>query len=284
MISVILPTYNRAQFLARSIPSILGQSLLPGELIIVDDGSGDESRQVVAQESVNSPLPIKYIYQENKGASGARNTGIKKSSFPFLAFLDSDDWWHTEKLEKQFSSMQKNPHYDISHTREIWYRKGKRVNQKKKHDPPHGNIFQQSLRMCMVGMSTVMIKKECFLRFGYFDENLACCEDYDLWLRMGCAIPFLLVEQPLIFKDGGRDDQLSVIHRKGMDVYRIQSLCNLLESMRLDKEQLVQAHQELSRKCLIYGNGCFKHGRGEEGQYYLDLPAKYLQLMEQECE
>ena len=276
MISVIIPTFNRAGFLSRSILSVVQQTLSPAELIIVDDGSTDNTEQVVHDISSNSPVSIVYQYQQNSGAAAARNTGIRSSRHEYIAFLDSDDWWLPGKLEQQYQAMDSQPHYLISHTREIWYRNGKRVNQKKKHDPLHGDIFEASLRMCMVGMSTVMAKRTCFSTFGFFDEQLACCEDYDLWLRMSCQIPFLRIDAPLLCKDGGRNDQLSFIHRMGMDTFRIQSLCNLLESSRLSVEQRLHAITELQRKCTIYGNGCVKHGRQQEGQRYLELPEKYL--------
>ncbi len=276
MISVIIPTFNRAGFLSRSILSVVQQTLSPAELIIVDDGSTDNTEQVVHDISSNSPVSIVYQYQQNSGAAAARNTGIRSSRHEHIAFLDSDDWWLPGKLEQQYQAMECQPHYLISHTREIWYRNGKRVNQKKKHDPPHGDIFEASLRMCMVGMSTVMAKRTCFSTVGFFDEQLPCCEDYDLWLRMSCQIPFLRIDAPLLCKDGGRNDQLSFIHRMGMDTFRIQSLCNLLESSRLSVEQRLHAITELQRKCTIYGNGCVKHGRQQEGQRYLELPEKYL--------
>ena len=281
MISVIIPTFNRADFLSRSILSVVQQTLSPAELIIVDDGSTDNTAQIVQDLAGDSHIPIKYLYQKNSGAAAARNIGIRTSSHEYLAFLDSDDWWLPGKLAQQYQAMVRQPHYLISHTREIWYRNDKRVNQKKKHDPPHGDIFEPSLRMCMVGMSTVMAKKACFHTFGYFDEQLPCCEDYDLWIRVSCQIPFLRIDTPLICKDGGRDDQLSFIHRMGMDTFRIQALCNLLEGGSLSEKQRSLTIIELRRKCIIYGNGCLKHGRQQEGQRYLQLPNKYLSNGEQ---
>jgi glycosyltransferase involved in cell wall biosynthesis len=276
VISAIIPTYNRADFLSRAIGSVISQTRPPDELIIVDDGSTDGSVDIINVLKNSTFIPMHYIYQQNKGASAARNLGIKHSKYQVLAFLDSDDWWHREKLEKQLAHMVQYPNYLISHTREIWFRHGKRVNQKKKHDPPNGDIFFKSLRMCMVGMSTVMIKKTLFDQFGLFDESFPCCEDYDLWLRVGASLPFLLVEERLTCKNGGRDDQLSSLYRMGMDRYRIKSLCTLLESGALSETQKKQTLQELDRKCTIYGKGCLKRGRKEEGERYLHIPNKYV--------
>lgn len=274
MISVVIPTYNRAGFLEQAIESVMVQSMPAMEIIIVDDGSTDDTHSLVMALRQKSAVPIRYLYQENEGAAAARNAGIRECRQQYIAFLDSDDRWLPRKLERQFAAMVNNPEYPVSHTREIWYRRGKRVNQRKKHDPPHGYIFEQSLKMCVVGMSTVMIDREAFNRFGLFNEELPCCEDYDLWLRMSCKVPFYRLEEQLICKDGGREDQLSALHRLGMDVYRINSICNLLAGDQLNTTQTVQAFAELERKCLIYGNGCLKHGRPEEGRKYLNLPEK----------
>lgn len=276
LISVIIPTWNRGALLERAIRSVLAQRHPCSELLVVDDGSTDGTAAVVDQLASGEPsAPIRLLQQENRGASAARNTGIRAAQGALIAFLDSDDWWQPDKLGRQFQAMQDHPDCLISHTRELWFRHDKRVNQKKKHDPPHGAIFQPSLGMCVVGMSTVMARRGLFERYGVFDEALPCCEDYDLWLRVGCREPFLLVPEPLTCKDGGRPDQLSAIHRMGMDVFRIRSLCKLLDSDVLTPAQRRQTTTELGRKCRIYGQGCLKHGRRAEGERYLALLNHY---------
>jgi glycosyltransferase involved in cell wall biosynthesis len=276
VISAIIPTYDRAAYLERAITSVLHQRRPCGELLVVDDGSTDDTPSVVARLAATSPVPIRLLCQENRGAAAARNLGIRAARGTLLAFLDSDDWWLPPKLALQAAAMEANPNILISHTRELWFRHGQRVNQKKKHDPPDGDVFTASLGMCVIGMSTVMARRELFDRYGLFDESLPCCEDYDLWLRVGCREHFLLVPKPLTGKDGGRPDQLSTIHRLGMDIFRIRSLAKLIDSGALSVGQQQVARTELARKCTIYGQGCNKHGRPEEGQRYLDLAAQYL--------
>ncbi len=277
MISVIIPCYNRAAFIGRAVRSVLAQSLPCGELLVVDDGSTDGSGAKIREVIGDSPVPVRVLVQKNQGVSAARNHGISEARFAMLAFLDSDDHWHRDKLKLQMAAMQAAPDYLISHTRELWFRDGRQVNQKKKHDPPHGDIFIRSLGMCVVGMSTVMVRRRLFAEYGLFDERLLCCEDYDLWLRVSRQERFLLVPEPLTLKDGGRPDQLSAIHRLGMDTWRIRSICSLLamEKDALTGEQYRAALAELTRKCTIYGNGCIKHGRREEGEQYLALPKQY---------
>lgn len=275
LISVIIPTCNRAPFLDKAIRSVLAQQLPCAELIVVDDGSIDDTKAVVLQLTTHANVPVRLLHQENRGASAARNLGIRAAQGTLLAFLDSDDWWLPQKLAVQAAAMAAHPGVLISHSRELWYRGGQRVNQKKKHDPPHGAVFSASLGMCVVGMSTVMARRELFARYGFFDETLPCCEDYDLWLRVGCREPFLRVPEALTCKEGGRPDQLSAIHRLGMDTFRIRSLCNLLDGGRLDSGQRREAVAELARKCAIYSQGCVKHGRPEEGAHYQALAARY---------
>ena len=267
-VSVIIPTYNRAQRLGKAIDSVLAQSHQDFELIVVDDGSEDNTDELI--ENYNSD--IVYIRQENSGAAAARNRGIEKARYNLLAFLDSDDWFAENKLKTQIQAMNRNPSCLISHTNEIWYRNGQILNQKLKHKKSSGDIFAQSLELCAVGMSTIMIHKEIFDRYGFFDEGYPCCEDYEFWLRISAEEKFLLVEESLTLKDGGRDDQLSVIYRTGMDKFRIKAIMKTLASGMLTEEQSGIARRELERKCRIYGTGCIKHGRAEEGRYFLNLP------------
>jgi len=278
MVSVIIPTYNRAEYLNRAMDSVLDQTRAPDELIIVDDGSTDNTLEIVEQVASRAALPVKVIHRRNRGAAAARNVGIEHAVGDILCFLDSDDWWDRKKIELQLEALRRKPDCLISHTGEIWFRNGVRVNQKKKHAPGNGYIFASCLGMCVVGMSTVMARKELFAEYGLFNEELPCCEDYDLWLRIAREQPFLLVDQALTLKEGGRDDQLSVIYRLGMDQFRIRSLCDLLGSCVLTEKQFGQTLTELERKCRIYGQGCIKHGREEEGRTFLALPGKYRQM------
>ena len=270
-VSVIIPTFNRAAFLPKTIQSVLDQTAQDFEIILVDDGSTDNTAEVLDEFKDR----LTYIKQTNQGPASARNTGIKKSQGKFLAFVDSDDWWDKNKLTVQLARMEKNPEYLISHTQEIWYQKGKLLNQKKKHRKYHGNIFKHCLPLCAVSLSTVVARRELFDRVGCFDEDLPCCEDYDLWLRISIQHPFLLIDQPLTLKDGGRTDQLSMIYATGIDKFRIQSLIKMIGKEILSPEQRKLALQELKKKCLIYGNGCLKHGKTDEGTHYLALPEKY---------
>lgn len=170
--------------------------------------------------------------------------------------------------------MEEHPGYLVSHTREKWLRRGHHLNQKKKHIPRGGHIFSHCLELCAVGMSTVMARRELFELVGLFDERYPCCEDYELWLRVSSTHPFLLVDEALTIKNGGREDQLSQRYRVGMDRYRIQALEKLLASGSLQGEYLAMAKRELVKKLTIYGNGCIRHGRQDEGRHCLARAAE----------
>lgn len=263
MISIIIPTYNRYSFLDKAIQSVLKQSYEDFELLIVDDGSNDGSDKLI-QSFLDKR--VRCFYQENRGVSAARNKGIIESRGDIIAFLDSDDWWKNKKLEKQLDLM-KSSSCLISHTQELWYRRGKILNQKKKHEKLAGDLFAKSLEMCSIGASTVMMTRSLFNEVGLFDETLPACEDYDLWLRITRKYPVYLLDEVLTVKDGGRPDQLS--QKTPMpDRFRIRSICKLLKSNGLSEEQRVLAKEALKKKCGIFIKGCRKHGREKEAEKY----------------
>jgi hypothetical protein len=157
----------------------------------------------------------------------------------------------------------------ICQTEEIWIRNGNRVNPKKKHKKPSGMIFEPSLNLCLVSPSAVMMRRRLFDIKGYFNEAFTVCEDYDLWLRISSTLPVFLIDKPYTIKRGGHKDQLSRFHSQ--DKFRIRSLLDLVQSDGLTQDQAAKAKIVLKKKCTLYGNGCVKRGRTEEGAYYLDL-------------
>lgn len=267
-IDVVIPARNRRDLLREAVESVLGQSFHSFNCLVVDDGSTDGTPEMLAEFGG----AVTCLRQENRGPAAARNRGIRAGRAPLVAFLDSDDRWHPEKLAIQRQSMAGEPGCLISHTQETWYRRGELLTQKRRHRKPGGDIFFRALKMCVVSMSTVMVRRELFERAGYFDEDLPCCEDYDFWLRASLHTRFLLVDRSLTLKEGGRPDQVSAIFREGMDRFRIRSLANLLRRERLTAEKREAALGELERKCRIYGRGALKRGRGEEATRYLSLP------------
>lgn len=272
-VSIIIPTYNRAAMVREAIESVLDQSYTDWELIVVDDGSTDDTGAALASFSPH----LTYVYQEHKGVSAARNRGAVLAQGEYLAFLDSDDLWLRHKLRRQMEFMALHPEARICYTEEIWIRRGVRVNPMKKHKKYSGMIFPYCLPLCIISPSSALFTRTLFEEAGMFDESLAVCEDYDLWLRIAARHPVYLVDEPLIVKRGGHDDQLSR-SRTGQDRYRIAVLEKLLRGGFLTSGQRMLTVQELSRKCSIYGNGCIKRGRLEEGETILALADRYRSM------
>ncbi len=269
MVSVIIPTYNRAWILKEAIDSVLSQDYENFELIVVDDGSEDKTKELL--DGYKNRL--RMIKQKNSGVSAARNKGLRAAYGEFIAFLDSDDIWLSGKLSAQVDFFLSHPHAFICQTEEIWIRKGKRVNPKNKHKKPSGDIFEPSLALCLVSPSAVMMRRRLFDEVGFFDETLYACEDYDLWLRTGCRYPVYLIETPLIIKRGGHDDQLSKAW--GLDRFRIRSLIKILENENLTKNQYLAAKNMLIKKARIYAQGCKKRGKTEEAEKYYKIAEKF---------
>jgi len=269
LVSVIIPTYNRAWVLREAIDSVLAQEFKDFELIVVDDGSTDNTGEILGSYEQD----ILVVRQPNKGVSAARNRGIAAAAGRLIAFLDSDDLWLPRKLSSQVGFFNSNPAAVINQTEEIWVRNGVRVNPKTRHHKFSGMIFERSLALCLVSPSAVMIKKNLFSEVGVFDENLPACEDYDLWLRISCRYPVHLIETPLIMKRGGHADQLS--KAPGLDKFRIQALKKIIASGQLEPDSYRAAVWTLQEKCAIFAAGCRKRGKDAEARYYEELADKY---------
>ena len=257
-ISVVIPSYNRKEFLKRSIDSAINQTKKPFEIIVVDDGSTDGTETMIKSDYDF----VKFIKQKNKGVSAARNIGIEVSIGEWICFLDSDDEWKKDKLEKQINAMKSNPGYKFFHSNEIWIKNGLRINQKKKHKKYGGDIFDKCLDMCRISPSSVMINKTIFDEVGNFNEDLAVCEDYELWLRVCDKYRVFFIDEPLIIKYGGHQGQLSY-SIESIENHRIKALEYLILG-NLKRENKSYAIQMLLSKLNIYLQGLVKRGKNDE--------------------
>lgn len=262
-VSVVIPTYNRADLLVEAVESVLAQSLRPLEIIVVDDGSTDCTAQAMAPYRKD----IEYVRTVHRGVSHARNLGWRMASGSWVAFLDSDDLWLPRKLERQVEVLQGSAETPLCYTDEIWVRNHRRVNPCKHHAKHSGWIFPMCLPRCIISPSSAMIRREVLQQLGGFDESLAVCEDYELWLRLTARYPVLFLEEKLILKRGGHPDQLSKMFW-GMDRFRIWALAKLLRDTALSPSYREAALKELSRKCAIYAQGARKRGRDAEAKRY----------------
>ena len=246
--TIIIPTYNRAKFLKIAISSVLSQSFKDWELLIIDDGSSDNTKQIVTGFDDER---IRYIYKPHQGVTPTRNKGMEESRGKFICFLDSDDRFRQDKLEITYQYIQKNPQYKVFHSEEVWYRNGALLPQKIYHKKPSGDVFRNAVKLCCVSLSTAAINREIFDQIG----------------------TILLIPQHLTIKEGGQSDQQSKKY-PAMDKFRIYALKKLLEQGKLTKKQYEIAYKELKNKCDIYIKGALKRDKNDEVRYYQDLISK----------
>ena len=214
----------------------------------MDDGSTDATKNIL------QIFPdIIYIYQENQGVSAARNKGIENASYEWIAFLDSDDVWHKEKLEKQKQFHLHNLTCKVSYTDEIWIRNNQEVKIPKKFHKIGKDVFLENLEYCNIAPSSIMVHKSILDKVGFFDESFEVCEDYDLWLRIASRFMICLIDEKLIVKYSGEDEQLSFRYW-GMDRWRVRALQKQLTSSYKShvKEILIKKYTLLLKGAVKY--------------------------------
>ena len=271
-VSVVIPTYNRIAYLGRAITSVLKQSYPISEIIVIDNGSTDQTLSFIKKKFTS----IRVIIEKKRGVSFARNLGIKNCKYEWIDFLDSDDEWITDKIEKQFVLLKEsNFKYQFIHTNEIWIKNGMIKNQKKKHLKKGGYIFEDCLDICKISPSSVLVKKELFDRYGLFDNKFKVCEDYELWLRITSKIKIGYLDKPLIKKYGGHKGQLSEKYW-GIDRYRIKALEKILINGSLKEQQKLKVLEYLLKKINIILLGAIN--RNNKRIFNMYIKKKFLWL------
>jgi glycosyltransferase involved in cell wall biosynthesis len=275
VISVIIPTYNRLDLLEEALRSVLAQSLPPREIIVADDGSTDGTPGRVEELAAANPA-LRFLRLEHRGFPGrARNEGVRAARGRYLTFLDSDDLWKPEKLQKQLAFLAANPGVRVCHTRERWLRGGREVSQAGQGHRRSGDIFSDALKKCIIGPSTVMLERTLFDELGGFREDLEIAEDYELWLRLCAREQVGYIDDALTIKRAGHDDQLSEKYSQ-IEIFRIRGLKDLVDTGWFSEpRQGKEAAAELARKCRIYAAGCAKRGRADEARRFGGLAIRY---------
>lgn len=199
-VSVIIPTYNRPDFLRLAITSVLNQTFKDLEILVVDDASrGYRVKEIVYDFRDERIRYIRHV--DNKGLSASRNTGIKASVGKYIALLDDDDEWFPLKLEKQFDLLEKSlPKVGVVYTGSLKIDKTSDKVFGIEIPTKRGNIFDDLIKSdCVIaGGSSTLIRRECFEKVGFFDDSVVAWEAYDMWIRISRVFDFEYVEQPLI--------------------------------------------------------------------------------------
>ncbi len=257
-VSVVIPTYNRADLLQSALQSVLSQSIAVLEILVIDDGSEDKTISEVLQTmSLYPHMTIRLLRISHCGMPGAvRNIGIQHARGTYIAFLDSDDVWLPNKLELQVPLMKT---YDICHTREIWIRDGKKISQSKQRHTRYGDMFKDSLHKCIIGPSTVMIHRRIFEKHGLFREDLRIAEDYELWLRITSQHYIGYVDMPLVIKYSRQDRFQLSREFPSIENFRIAALQPLVEKHAFESEKQHLAEIALKRKLNIWNIGAKKY-------------------------
>jgi glycosyltransferase involved in cell wall biosynthesis len=202
-VDVIIPVYNGERYIAEALASVVAQTVLPSHIIVVNDGSTDKTGEIV--EKFSSKVPIIHLKKKNGGLSSARNAGINRSKAKYLAFLDADDRWEPTKLEKQWAVFQKTKlprlgvvycdYYIIDDASE-------KLDAGRFQLIPtcKGDIYPALLNTNVVASSGsgVLVKRDCFVKAGTFDESLTSSEDWDMWLRIAESFQFDYVYEELV--------------------------------------------------------------------------------------
>lgn len=262
-VSVVLPTYNRADRLPRAIESVLEQTYEDLELIVVDDGSTDDTTAVIDSYTDDR---LQYVQHDtNRGVSAARNTGIEAAAGSIISFQDSDDEWLPEKLEKQLGVFATAPSkVGVVYTG-MWREVGgdRRYLPYDRVDPKEGDISDSIVSGNFVSTQMAAVRRKCFETVGTFDEELSALVDWDLWIRISQRYHFRLVDEALVEAgvkaDSISDDRPTIVNAR---------------------ERIVEKHAEkfdresLANHLFYVGHGAMKVGDIQRGRRYLRRAAR----------
>lgn len=192
MVSVVIPVFNAQDYLEDTLACVFAQTYPHIQIIAVDDGSTDGSLDILLRYSDR----LTIVRQQNQGVAVARNRGVREASGDWIAFLDADDLWHPEKIERQLNTSMG---FDWSHTDSVFMggaNNGRRDSELTAKSG--GMVFEQLVCSNFVGTSSVIIRRDCFLAHGGFQELLTSIEDWDLWIRVSRSHPLAYLDEPMM--------------------------------------------------------------------------------------
>jgi glycosyltransferase involved in cell wall biosynthesis len=263
---VVIPVRDRALMVGEAIASVVAQTYRDFALVVVDDGSTDDSAVVAETALAGAPVGSRVLRQPARGVAAARNAGAGAGDSEWIAFLDSDDLWLPGKLGRQMTWLAARPSYRIAQTEERWIDAGGHRNPRRWHEKEE-RLFRRSLERCLVSPSAVAMRRDLWQETSGFDETFPICEDYELWLRVTLHEPVGLVPERLTVKRGGHADQLSR-STWGLDRYRVAAMTKLLGTTALAPGDREAVERVLRAKCALLAHGAARRGRDAEAARY----------------
>jgi len=271
-VSVVIPSYNCGHYLAAALDSVFAQTYQDFEIIVVDDGSTDDTSAVAARFSPR----IRYIRQENRGLPAARNRGIRAAESPYIAFLDADDAWFPEKLAEQIPAFSADPEIGLVYSDlRVVYDDGQVVPSFLRTRPLAGSgyVFDRIIRCGFIIPSSVVVRRSCIDQVGLFDESMRSHEDVELWSRICHRWKVKLVFQPLVMR---RQRAGSLTESEDLrSLYGLKFYQKVMQIPGLAPE-----HQQIVRQCLAdccqdRGRFCLNEGRIAECRETLRASLEY---------
>jgi glycosyltransferase involved in cell wall biosynthesis len=240
LVSVIIPTYNCARYIATAVESVLAQRSEDLEVLVIDDGSTDATRETLARFGEQ----IDYIYQTNSGVSQARNKGLAVASGRYVAFLDSDDAWYPNKIHRQLEALSENPGAAACYS--AFTVTDSTLSPLNVHtaEPQSSVLEDLLLRGNWVSTpSTVICERGLFTKVGGFDPELSLCADWDMWLRLAAVAEFVYVDEPLVRyrkHDGNMSGNVALLEQDSIRVLEKGfAMPGLSQSLRLRREAAI---------------------------------------------
>jgi glycosyltransferase involved in cell wall biosynthesis len=231
LVSTVITSYNKGPYLAEAIDSALAQDYPHQEIMVVDDGSTDHTPEVAGAYEDR----IRYVWQENRGPSGAKNRGVLEARGEFIAFLDGDDRWRPGKLTRQIECLHRNPAAAVIYTDRLVLRGGAIVSPSLHSEGKHlyrGHVLDQLLMNMIIPFSSTLVRRKCLIEAGLFDERRRAADDYDLWLRIGRLYEIDCVDE--VFLEYRSESEGSIGSRLG----------NLFEITREIQDEFIQKYYD----------------------------------------
>ncbi|MEW6003088.1 MAG: glycosyltransferase family 2 protein [Nitrospirota bacterium] len=275
LVSAIVPVFNCERYICEAIDSIFLQTYKNIEIIVVDDGSTDQTKEVVLDRYKRK---IRFLEQPNSGPSRARNLGILNSKGEYIAFLDADDIWEPDKIRKQIQHMSSNPQYAMSYTKfqSFSEKTSLKLDSEINIDCPEGWIFDELLFKNFITLSSVIVRADCLKKVGLFNESLLTGEDVELFLRVAYCFQIGFINEILVRKRK-HDNNLSYQKRSTSgNILGLENLYKYFPELAPGSNRMIR--KALGYRCIRKGREFAYYGMRKEAFTYARKAIKYTPL------